>query len=870
MAENIKLAEFNIDIDAVVKSAAQLKKSIDEIKEAQKQARKDGEASTEQYIENEAALKTLNAEYNQHIKVLRNNIEATANAANREDLLNAALNQEALTINDLREQNKLLNKLRNESNLETEDGRKEIELLNAQLDINNDRIKENVDSLSQQKINVGNYEDSIKSALSEMNPFNQSITVFISNVQEAGGAMPFFSNGIKSVTTAISGMTKAAIAFLATPIGAVIGAIGLALGLVVNALTSTQEGMDKVTAVTRPLTAVLDVLLGVIQNIGLALVEAFTNPLESITNLKNALVGIFTDPLGTIDKLVEKTGEFVDEIQRGIDLGKELDQLTKEYEQTQIRNATLIPQLNALLREQNKIAEDTTKTQSEREKAAANTIDISKQINDAKREELELELAIAENEAARNDTTRAEELEIARIKGQIYEADAQATEQQTTQQNKLNTIRKDAATQQQKAVDAQIAKQKELLSLYVAEQGERARTLAQELELAQTVSDKKKEILKQELDAKKISEESYRTALLELDNSLAQQRAELSVENAMREIEANKMVLDRKREDAQFLSQELANQRKAENDALLLQENELAQLRLEQGLINQQQYDDAIRELSEANRIANKEIDRQREEIERQEAIELRQIAFENELQQLLDEGATRFEIQQAQLAEQRQIELDNLNQRREQGLISEELYKAQVNRINSEYDRIKNQNAIANDQALSEQRLDIAKGLFEGLASIVDENSAFGKALAISQALINTFQGITAALAAPFPASIPAVATAAATGFKAVKDITSTQVPSASGKNVNAASSATASSDLQSLGSNQSNLTQVAASGNAVVQQQITDNASASGLTESVANAVRDGAASGTAQGSEQGLTNLSSNRDIMNSSTF
>ncbi len=56
----------------------------------------------------------------------------------------------------------------------------------------------------------------------------------------------------------------------------------------------------------------------------------------------------------------------------------------------------------------------------------------------------------------------------------------------------------------------------------------------------------------------------------------------------------------------------------------MLQEQELANLKLEKGLINQQEFDTAIRELSEANRILNKEIDDEREAIEKQEKAEFR------------------------------------------------------------------------------------------------------------------------------------------------------------------------------------------------------------------------------------------------------
>jgi hypothetical protein len=46
---------------------------------------------------------------------------------------------------------------------------------------------------------------------------------------------------------------------------------------------------------------------------------------------------------------------------------------------------------------------------------------------------------------------------------------------------------------------------------------------------------------------------------------------------------------------------------------------------------------------------------------------------------------------------------------------------------------------------------------------------------------LINTYQGISAGVKLGFPAAIPAVALAAATGFSAVKNIIATKVPGAS-----------------------------------------------------------------------------------------
>ena len=72
--------------------------------------------------------------------------------------------------------------------------------------------------------------------------------------------------------------------------------------------------------------------------------------------------------------------------------------------------------------------------------------------------------------------------------------------------------------------------------------------------------------------------------------------------------------------------------------------------------------------------------------------------------------------------------------------------------------------------------------------ADLLGKNTAAGKAMAAAAALINTYQGITAELATktvtPFEIGlkIANVAIIAATGFKAVQDIVSVQIPGGGG----------------------------------------------------------------------------------------
>lgn len=86
-------------------------------------------------------------------------------------------------------------------------------------------------------------------------------------------------------------------------------------------------------------------------------------------------------------------------------------------------------------------------------------------------------------------------------------------------------------------------------------------------------------------------------------------------------------------------------------------------------------------------------------------------------------------------------------------------------------------------DKISAEQKIALAQQTADALmavSSVLGKETAAGKALAISAALINTYQGISAGVKLGFPAAIPAVALAAATGFSAVKNIIATKVPGA------------------------------------------------------------------------------------------
>ena len=190
------------------------------------------------------------------------------------------------TINQLTAANKALRQERNALNIATDAGKKRAQEINAVIDANTSKIKANVSAIEQQKINIGNYASALDRVVPGMGQFSQNLA---SATQESGG----FVGGLKAMTSGIMGAVRASLAFLATPLGAAIAAISAAFALLSKYLFGTQEGMDKLTAITRPLGAIMERLVGVVQVLGgrafKALGEAIQNPIQALKDLGNII-----------------------------------------------------------------------------------------------------------------------------------------------------------------------------------------------------------------------------------------------------------------------------------------------------------------------------------------------------------------------------------------------------------------------------------------------------------------------------------------------------------------------------------------------------------------------------------------------------
>lgn len=185
------------------------------------------------------------------------------------------------SIENLTKANKALREERSKVDLSTEEGLKRVQKINAQLDKNTQTIKDNSSALEKQRLNIGNYT----------------------------GALDKLVPGLGATINGITGMTKASLAFIATPIGAVLTAVAAALAAVVQYFTRTEAGGDQLAKIMAQLSAVFNVVLDRVTALGGALVKLFTGDFVGAANdAKQAISGVADE----ISREVQVAGELAD------------------------------------------------------------------------------------------------------------------------------------------------------------------------------------------------------------------------------------------------------------------------------------------------------------------------------------------------------------------------------------------------------------------------------------------------------------------------------------------------------------------------------------------------------------------------------
>jgi hypothetical protein len=139
------------------------------------------------------------------------------------------------------------------------------------------------------------------------------------------------------------------------------------------------------------------------------------------------------------------------------------------------------------------------------------------------------------------------------------------------------------------------------------------------------------------------------------------------------------------------------------------------------------------------------------------------------------------------------QDQLDGFNKSRElerQNITSRKHSQAELDA----FDKQTATQRIALERQVQDEKLSILNAGINAAIEIVGRESAAGKALAIAQAVMNTYTGATRALKdVPYPFNFVAAATTIASGFLSVKKIMATPLPNNAGAGMSAGASMSA-----------------------------------------------------------------------------
>lgn len=846
--ERINIAQVDIDVEALINKSAEVRQRIMEVSDqmkALKDALNKGGISVQEYTRQMTLLQNVQRENQREQRAYDNLISSHIAVQHQTMQANNTLTGSIRELGTALAQNRRIYEDFTQAQRESAEGKQLLETIHAQ----DEAYRELQRSIGVTQVDVGNYRQAILDALGDNQAFGTSMngivnsfnnvrmnvialsTPFVNFVQ-TGRLAPAALNATAAATGNVStGMKVLRGAIIATGIGALV----VVLGSLIAYFTSTQEGINKVNKVLTPLKVVFQTLIGVVQNFGKYLLEAITHPKQMLIDLLDFLKGQFMNRLngmidifkgigkiitGDIKEGIKQVGEAAaqtvtgvenvvgkvkeagkamsDTIDEAVKRGQRIEEINQKLSSSEADFIQQTAELKQLFKEQNMIAEDTTKTFAEREEAAKKSIEIQKQINKLAEDRNGLEQELLNLKFASNDTSDADRAELARKKAELAEQAAARIEAITTQNNKVNTIRKaanDQANAQAKEasdkarahLEEQLKWQKEAVEEYVKTNSAVAKSLQERLAIEEKGMQDRLALLDKEKANGLIKKNEYEKQKREIEEAYLKISTDLSIEAVKKEAEQYEAQNKTKIDSETRLTAELIVQEQARQDAIyqkkveaLEKEKQLKQEARNWDYNAESEYQQQLQALKDDHDTQSRELRKQADQQEKELKKQNDELDFQEKIARLESEGAGEYEIRYAQLENENALAIQKADEQHEAGQLSDEQYQRTLELIRKNYAKRK----MAIDKSVEDAKLQAYQSVFGQIKGIFGEQTAISKAAAIAETTINTYMAAQKAYSAMsgIPVVGPALgavaaAAAVASGLMNVAKITSTDV---------------------------------------------------------------------------------------------
>lgn len=747
MAENAteKILEIKVKYDDAIRKIAAYRTELDALKKeesAYKEELKKGKISLEAYNLKIAELKASSQQYTDAIRVL--NKEIQNNRKQQTELEGSLTSLRAQLSNLTAEYDSLSEAERNASKGQT---------LKKSINDITDSLKGAEEETQRFYRNVGNYEESIKKAVSANVPFIGQIM----DIQENAGGL---KGAFNAATTSVKGFSKQLLALLANPIVATLSVISVVIMGVTKAINSSEEASNRWSIITAPLTKVLNGLLNVVQ----FLAGGILSVVEAGAKLNNWI----STQLEKVPLLGKVFKDINDSNREAIELAKEKIAIQQQERKDEVQNAKDALAVSEL---RNKAKDKENYTDKERlefvrqaNKLEQEQADRNVELAERKLKALQIESEWAQNNKEAND-------ELARLEAEVYKARKDQFDKTRELLEQENTIKAEIAAKD-KAAAEEAKKQAEEYTRIVKERKDKETEAIRQAEdamlaLVKDGADKQRQQINisysREIEdlKKKLKEEQNLTAKAR-DAILATIKAkEQEQANELQKISDEQMIKDIENRE-KLISLQLESVKEGSEQEYQLKMNQLlAQQELElSNTENTEQMKIAIR--AKYNKQLDDLVIARNEDIARkeQEAMKLR---FETEIAALHgnEEEILRIKV------EQRKAELDDIQQ-----MEGESIEAFNLRKLEAENAHIDAKQELANkeveiEQVKYEAMAQITGGLVTLTEQLGESNEGFAKLskiLALGEIAVNTGKAIAAGVAqaqsVPFPSNIAAIAT--------------------------------------------------------------------------------------------------------------
>lgn len=860
--ERINIAQVDIDVEALINKSAEVRQRIMEVSDqmkALKDALNKGGISVQEYTRQMALLQNVQRENQREQRAYDNLISSHIAVQHQTMQANNTLTGSIRELGTALAQNRRIYEDFTQAQRESAEGKALLETIHAQdeayrelqrsigvtqVDVGNYR-QAILDALGDNQA----FGTSMNGIVNSFNNLRVNVialsTPFVNFVQ-TGRLAPAALNATAAATGNVStGMKVLRGAIIATGIGALV----VVLGSLIAYFTSTQEGINKVNRVLTPLKVAFQTLIGVVQSVGKVMVEAFQaawqpikkageligtfliTPLKQVIGVVKGLSKMITgdfegaweevkkptqdlvnkakemgkaasDAKGKFSKLGGEMKNIAGNIKATMDealkRGQRIEEINQKLSASEADYIEQTAKLKQQFKELNLIAEDTTKTFAEREEAARKSIDVQREINKLAEDRNGLEQELLNLKFASNDTSNADKAELARKKAELAEQASARIEAITTQNNKVNTIRK-AANDEENArrkeqadkarahLEEQLKWQKEAVEDYVKTNSAVAQSLKERLAIEEKGMRDRLDILEIEKTKGLIKQKEYEKEKKEIEREFLKTKVELSIEAVKKEAEQYEAQNKSKIDSETRLTSELIVQEQARQDAIyqvkveaLEKEKKLKQDAHDWDYNAESEYQQQLQALKDDHDTQSRELRKQADQQEKELKKQNDELDFQERIARLESEGAGEYEIKYAQLENENALAIQKADEQHEAGQLSDEQYQSTLELIRKNYANRK----MAIDKSVEDAKLQGFQSVLGQIKGLVGEQTALGKAAAIAETTINTYMAAQKAYSAM--AAIPVVgpalgavaaAAAVASGLMNVAKISSTDV---------------------------------------------------------------------------------------------